>query len=346
MKTLRQRYLIELEVTEGLEDLAREEVTMLLPQNTAFIRPSRAKGAVRFHVEKPHLLKQLNLAESIFLVEYYAIPRPKALLGDAHFKRMLKQIALAQRFSPEPMKTFYIAAAGSESSVMQRLKAEIAVHTGLQVSEKGDLQLRILPVPDEGGWEIHCRITPRPLSSRSWRVCWFKGALNATVAQAMISLSQLKPNDTVVNLCCGSGTLLIEAGLNIAFKRIYGIEIDENRLRCATENFAASGIRNTPTLLQGDAQFIPMPNQSVNVLLADLPFGQDGTQHTQNLSLYPNVLKEAARVARTGGRFVLITHEIHLLESLVKISTEWKCNRTTQINQRGLHPRIYVLERL
>ena len=61
------------------------------------------------------------------------------------------------------------------------------------------------------GWEVLIRLTPRPLSAREWRVCNMEGALNATIAAAMIEMtdpSARRPR--VFNLMCGSGTLLIE----------------------------------------------------------------------------------------------------------------------------------------
>jgi tRNA (guanine6-N2)-methyltransferase len=54
----------------------------------------------------------------------------------------------------------------------------------------------------------------------------------------------------------------------------------------------------------------------------------------------------AARLAEPSGVFVLLTHEITLLESLLPtFATVWKLQQTVKILQGGLHPRIYLLRR-
>src|SRR5438046_2091478 len=60
------------------------------------------------------------------------------------------------------------------------------------------------------GWEALVRLTPRPLAARAWRVCNLPGALDATAAHAMARWSTRAPDERLVNLACGSGTLLVE----------------------------------------------------------------------------------------------------------------------------------------
>ena len=64
-----------------------------------------------------------------------------------------------------------------------------------------------------------------------------------------------------------------------------------------------------------------------------------------NVALYPAILGEAARVAEPGARFALISHEIRLLESLLRDSAEWSTERVLRVSLGGLHPRIFLLRR-
>jgi hypothetical protein len=57
------------------------------------------------------------------------------------------------------------------------------------------------------------------------------------------------------------------------------------------------------------------------------------------------VLAEAARLAAPGARFVLISHEVRLMESLLAKSPFWATLQVHKIWLGGLNPRIFVLQR-
>ena len=88
------------------------------------------------------------------------------------------------------------------------------------------------------------------------------------------------------------------------------------RARCSGFRIAASRRQNNIELYQADGQRLPLPNRTMDALCADLPFGHRIGSHEENVRLYPLILDEAARVARPGARFVLITHEVRLLEQV------------------------------
>jgi 23S rRNA G2445 N2-methylase RlmL len=280
------------------------------------------------------------------LAQSFAVPRPRGLLDNTNIRRIFTQIETVRKLSPpNSYETFVIAAAGSDSSIMQRIKSTIAEATGLQnVEDKGDLWVRIRP-GRAGEWEVLVRISPRPLVTRPWRVCNFEGALNAATAHAMIILTNPQPADTFVNLGCGSGTLLIQRLSHSPCRHALGFDHAVDTLACAYTNVAASGFVRKIDLIPADMMSIPLPAAAASALVADLPFGQLVGSHQANQKLYPAVLEETARVAQPGAKFVLITHEIRLLESLLPASPHWTQERAIRVNLRGLHPRIYVLQR-
>jgi tRNA (guanine6-N2)-methyltransferase len=83
----------------------------------------------------------------------------------------------------------------------------------------------------------------------------------------------------------------------------------------------------------------------MDVLCADLPFGQLVGTHQENEWLYPTLMTEAARVARPNARFVIITHEVRLMDGILAVLKSWQVREIQMITLGGLHPRIYVLER-
>jgi 23S rRNA G2445 N2-methylase RlmL len=333
-----------------LEEIARAELRRcfggrlrLLPAGN----PPEA-GAIRFaYSGNLSALLGLKTALAAYLCRRFPVPRPRGLLGDEHFRALLAQIALVRALAPpETYRTFYLSAAGSESSVMARLKDALVVHTGLQVaSHEGDLLLRVRRSPEGEGWEVLVRLSPRPLATRPWRVCNREGALNATVAHAMILLTHPNPEDVFLNLACGSGTLLIERLAAAPARRVIGCDVDPAALECACANVEAAGESGRVELYPWDARALPLPDRSIDVLCADLPFGYLVGSHAENVALYPAILHEAARVARPGARLALITHEVRLMNVLLAESALWSAREVIRVTLGGLHPRIFVLER-
>jgi 23S rRNA G2445 N2-methylase RlmL len=338
------QYRCEAEVAAGLENIAAQELQQLYGQQIQLAKRQPDQGAVRFQFNGDlRALSRLATVQSVYLVQYFAVPRPRALLGDQHFRLFCEQIATVRNLVPaDTYQSFYINAAGSDSSIMRRIKTAIAQQTGLvHAEEGGDLLIRIRRAGS--GWETLVRLTPRPLATRSWRVCNFEGALNATVGQAMIRLAQPKRNDVFVNLACGSGSLLIERAAWGASQKLIGIDNSQFALDCAAANIQASGHQDQIDLCLADARKVPLPDNSADVLCADLPFGQLSGSHEDNLTLYPALFREATRIARPGARFVVITHAIQLMDKVLNRQSNWQAEQLIRVTLRGLHPGVYVL---
>mgnify|MGYP001167422551 CR=1 FL=1 len=337
-----ERYLCEVEVTTGLESVSQDEITERFGKVVVLLPQERA-GEIQFHFTGSlGQLRSLQTVYAAYVVYEFDIPRPRALLGDAHFRRLLAQIELVQDLS-SGYGSFSVAAAGSDSSVMRRIKEEIAAHTGLLLAEeKGDLFIRIRPY--RSVWQTLIRLSPRPLVTRAWRVCNLEGALNAATAHAMIRLGQPKTTDVFLNIGCGSGTLLIERASYGDAARIIGVDHDPNALNCTRTNIAAANETHIE-ILHADMTRLPLSDAVVNCAAADLPFGQLMGDHETNVNLYPRVLNEMGRVIAAGGRFVVITHEMRLMDRLLSKNHQWTSEQAIQVNLRGLHPKIYVLRR-
>jgi 23S rRNA G2445 N2-methylase RlmL len=235
--------------------------------------------------------------------------------------------------------------------VLLRLREMITQATGLEyVDQEGDLLIRLRrPLDGSVGWDVLIRLSPRPLSVRPWRVCNLPGALNATVAQAMVYLSRPHPDDFVLNLCCGSATLLIERLASGPARIAVGCDVDPAALDCARANISASG-HSAAQSYDWDAGALPVPDCSVDTILVDLPFGHTIGTHTANVELYPRLLHQAARVLIRGGLIVAITEDIRLWERLIGESADdWSVVALQRVKipfaSGYLHPQISVLRR-
>lgn len=341
--------IYEAEVMTGLKPFAVEELQRLLGKSVHILRGAKPEEILFEYSGDTAQFLKLRQVAAVYQVEPFAIPRPLALLGHQNFQRLLAQIKSIQDMHPPGnFRTFRLSAAGKNSSVFNRIKTELQAQLGLRYDDdEGQLFLRIRPSqvkPD--GWDVLIRLTPRPLSARDWRVCDMLGALNATIASVMIEITQPAPDDRVLNLMCGSGTLLVERMLRMPTSVIAGCDIDPEALACAEHNLRASGFPDKVDLFQMDATRLQLPDACIDALYADLPWGQLVGSHDHNRDLYPRVLVEAARIAAPGARFVLISHEIRLLESVLSEHAHlWKVQNVVKVFQGGLHPRIYLLSR-
>ncbi|MCC6613537.1 MAG: methyltransferase domain-containing protein [Anaerolineae bacterium] len=340
--------LYELEVVEGLARIAADELTEGVT-GVKDVAPGypRADGVRFTYSGSLSPLLRLRMTQAVYRVLTFAVPRPKALLGDQNFKTLTATVKAI--VDAHPAGTFHslgIAAAGAQSSVMQRIKQSLADQVKLTpADDRGDLLVRIRPTPDHKGWECLIRISPRPLATRPWRVRDFEGALNATVARAMNWMTNPGSDDIYVNLGCGSGSLMIERLDGMGAQRTIGVDIDAIALRVCAANAEAARRRSRIDLVRGDVTQLPLPDACANVLTADLPFGQRVSSHAENERMYPLLFDEAARIAAPGARFVLITHEIRLMERVLAASIGWRLEDQLRINLRGLHPCIYRLVR-
>lgn len=124
-----------------------------------------------------------------------------------------------------------------------------------------------------------------------------QGALRPTAAAAMVELAG-KPSGTLLDFCCGSGTILAEA-VAMGWKAT-GTDIDQDAVSIASRNVPAA------TVHTGDARQIRLPDGSVLACVSNLPFGRQ-YQVPGNMNTWLSaVLREAARVTQTGGHIVVL----------------------------------------
>jgi ubiquinone/menaquinone biosynthesis C-methylase UbiE len=337
----------------GLEDYVKFEMREQLGRDVIF-RGRNKTG--RFRVEtatNPTNLIALRSATAISGVLSFPTKRPTGLLGHGNFT-LLKSKALdvIRRYPAGTFATLSMSASGKNSNVYRRLIDDLCDELGLEYADdQGDLAIAVSrSSQDEAGWDVSIRLTPRPLSTREWRVCNMPGAINATVAHVVAELTNPAPHQRFLNLACGSSTILIERLSISSARSATGVDIDPSALACSVENLTAAGMSDDTKLVEADATNLPFPNSSFHAIAADLPFGMLVAHKGDKDVFHPKLLLEAARVAKSQAIFSFISvSERSIKRAIDSVGQYWRLVETVPFSlsfKRGyINPSIYILQR-
>ena len=129
------------------------------------------------------------------------------------------------------------------------------------------------------------------------------GVMMPRMARTLVNLACAKPGDILVDPFCGTGGILIEAGLLSA--RPLGSDFDPMMVAGCRRN-----IQN-PELLLADATALPFSSRSIDSVVTDLPYGQSVCIKKSDTmdQLYADALDEIRRILKPGRRAIVVTHK-------------------------------------
>jgi len=176
--------------------------------------------------------------------------------------------------------------------------------------------------------------------------------LRPTIAAGLVLLAQPRPGDVILDPMCGGGTVSLE-GCQMGDQFHIGAEIHDLAVSRCRENYSQLTQRNSlparpaADFLQWDCLLPCLRDNSVDVIVTDLPFGKRSGSKADNRVLYPAMLTAMARVVRPDtGRAVLLTQDKNsMIKSIKKVEKYWRSTKFISTNVGGLTALIFLFSR-
>ena len=122
------------------------------------------------------------------------------------------------------------------------------------------------------------------------------GSMDPLDARAIANIAGARPGRTVVDPMCGTGGMVVEAGLVGA--RVLGSDVQWKMVRGASENLDRYLPPDRWSVVRGDATALPVRENAVDAVVFDAPYGRQSKVAGHDLAtLVGGALSEARRVA-------------------------------------------------
>lgn len=190
------------------------------------------------------------------------------------------------------------ATASVDTEQAERTLGAVLVDHGYGVDlDDPDRELRALFAGDRCllGWLAVESIRDFGTRAPTDRPFFQPGSMAPLDARAYANLAGAGLDQTILDPMCGTGGLLVEAGL--AGSRVVGVDAQSKMVRGSRENLTAY-LGGEFRLVRGDATRLPVSADAIDGVVFDAPYGRQSKVANHALGeLVEGALREAARVA-------------------------------------------------
>ena len=238
-----------------------------------------------------------------------------------------------------PAFSLTVSFVGKRNYTSEEIKAVLAYeivrkHRGWvyqQDDRAADLNVRVFLEHEVAA--VGVRLAKTALHDRWYQRVHLPGALKPSVAAALVLLAQTTPTTRVLDPCCGSGTILIEAALQGA--TVYGGDRSPRAVAAARANAAAAGVK--ASIHQWDTTSLPIATAAMDRVITNLPWGRQVPVDEALPSLYQRIFTQMRRILAPSGRLVVLTNAPQQIDPLDLSSVE-----QIEISLFGQRPTILI----
>ena len=195
--------------------------------------------------------------------------------------------------------------AGVDTQAAERALGDVLVDRGFAVDlEAPDHELRALFAGETAalGWLAAESVRDFGDREPGDRPFFQPGSMGPLLARALANVAGARAGATVLDPMCGTGGILLEAGLVGA--DVVGADAQAKMVRGTRENLAAGLAGAGPAdatgawhVLRADARALPVREEAVDAVVFDAPYGRQSKITGDLDALLEGALREAARVA-------------------------------------------------
>lgn len=200
------------------------------------------------------------------------------------------------------------------SDTVRAIGAILAV-SGKVDLESPSLDIRILLGEDAHVGALLAEVDRKALEARhvKHRARFAPVSLHPRWARALVNLAQVAPGERVADPFCGTGGLLLEAGLVGA--KVFGSDLDPRMAEGTRLTLAKFGIEGASIETRDVGELPEFAGAPLDVVLSDPPYGQSSTTNFEDrTALYERFFHAAKEALRPGGRLGLISPSAELRE--------------------------------
>ena len=159
-----------------------------------------------------------------------------------------------------------------------------------------DHELRVLFTEDTCavGWLVAESVRDYGDRKPTDRPYFQPGSMDPLLARALANVAGARPGATVLDPMCGTGGILLEAGLVGA--RVVGTDAQQKMVEGTRENLDAF-LDDDWHVARADARSLPLADDSVDAVVFDAPYGRQSKIEGDINDLVSEALTEARRIA-------------------------------------------------
>ncbi len=196
-----------------------------------------------------------------------------------------------------------------------------------------------------------CRLSVKPCYLTDRRFVYREKAIPASMQPALAAcivrytsrfIENGPEEPSVLDACCGSGTLLIEREVFSPVGSLLGVDLSRDALLAAEANVRAA--KSGAKLIGKDLTKF-MPREPVDEIYMNLPFGNRVGSHENNRALYATLAARLPDWLRKGGIAALYTMEYDLLDRCLKREGRLRLLNRRRTEAGGLRPWLFIVRR-